>query len=719
MVPAERTLAGRETITWTNHSADSVGDLWFHLYLNAYSSNRSTHLWESQGELRGGPVRDGWSWQRVTELRQGATDLLPTLTWQRPDDGRERDYTVFSVTLPEPVPPGASLTVELAWESLLPRLRRRTGVKGDFLMLAHWFPKLGVYEGGRGWNCHQFHARTEFYSDFGTYDVTLVLPEEYAGKIGASGAPAEAEAVADGWVTARFAAPSLTDREYTDPVASVADPRPLVHDFAWTADPDYVIFEERFRFADWKERFPAEVAQVEAALGLGVHALILRDVDVFVLSQPEREKQARRYYDATCAALFFYGLWFGEYPYERITVVDPAWGGSAAGGMEYPTLFTGGSALFTDPGMQRPEGVTVHECGHQFWYGLVGNNEFEAAWLDEGFDAYTDSEVLWRVYGERRTATLYGGLPVWGRAIAADPTPHGVAGTLTGQGWNVRGIRFDPLKASPFLDWWRDQPWLTFAEERTDQRWSDRSAYLRAPGVDPVLTKGWDYADRRSYRANSYARPAVILRTLAGVVGEPAFRRGMRHYAGAWRYRHPYAEDFVAAFQEGAEQELGWFFDQLLRGTGTIDWSVEVSQRREPIVRGMFPGPDGVYAEIEVPEDADVSSQAWLYDVVVRHQGGLHLPLEIEVGFEGGERQTFTWTREEQEQTTWWRLPLEPGSEEIERVLLDPRRIYFLDTDMSDNQWYARRDRVVPARWAERAWTQYMHLLHWYSSLGG
>ena len=83
-------------------------------------------------------------------------------------------------------------------------------------------------------------------------------------------------------------------------------------------------------------------------------------------------------------------------------------------GMEYPTLFTAGTGLFTQPDEYRPESVTIHEAGHQFWYGLVGNNEFEAAWLDEGFNSYTDSEVLWRVYGPRRATTDYARVPVDG-----------------------------------------------------------------------------------------------------------------------------------------------------------------------------------------------------------------------------------------------------------------------------------------------------------------
>ena len=105
----------------------------------------------------------------------------------------------------------------------------------------------------------------------------------------------------------------------------------------------------------------------------------------------------------------------------------------------------------------------------------------------------------------------------------------------------------------------------------------------------------------------------------------------------------------------------------------------------------------------------------------MRRRGTLCLPLTIEVRFEDGSVQTFRWSREEQlaARSTWWRLPLPDGPSEIERVLLDPERRYYLDGNMSDNQWYAETDEVVPARWGERAFTQYLHLLHWFSSLGG
>lgn len=722
-------VTGEMTLIWTNGSEDVVSDLWFHLYWNAFANNLSTHLWEAEGSLRGETIDSGWGWQRVTSIVVAGDERIGTLRYRAPDDGRAEDRSVFSIDLVEPVRPGERLEARLHWEAQIPRVRRRTGYKDEFLFLAQWFPKLGVYEGGRGWNCHQFHANTEFYGDYGTYEVTLDLPAKYEGKVGASGVQVGPPERAGDRVVTRFVAPSRDDQSRRDALGK----RPLVHDFAWAADPDFVVEEDIFRYDDWAHRFDSEVNRTAIALGRDASTLSLRDVRVQVLMQPERRGQWRRHFDATCVALFFYGLWFGEYPYEQVTVVDPAWGAGAAGGMEYPTLFTGGTRLFNEPEMMRPEGIIVHEAGHQFWYGLVGNNEFEAAWLDEGFNSYSDSEALHLAYDERRAATWYSGVPVWGRHAAAFPGGGALGDVMTARRWALFGIDLEPLAVSPFVDWWRDQPRLTFVDEFDDPRWSDRQKYLADSETDPIDKWGFHYADRLSYRTNSYSRPAVGLRSLAGVLGYDAFLKGMRHYSEMWRFRHPYPEDFFETFSRGAGVDVGWYFDDVFRGTGTVDWSVTVSQRRMPKEAGFFLV-DGRWVEVEndqvtsseTGEDSqgeetsgDDEEPMWIYDVVVRRKGTLRLPVVVQVTLEDGTKQTFEWSREAQFSSKWWRLPLQSGRQKIFSVVIDPERLYYLDGNMSDNQWYDEADTVVPWRWTERIVTQYSHLLHWFSSIGG
>ncbi|MEM7517525.1 MAG: hypothetical protein AAF368_11465, partial [Planctomycetota bacterium] len=457
---------------------------------------------------------------------------------------------------------------------------------------------------------------------------------------------------------------------------------------------------------------------------LGREDVSVRDVRVTVLMQPERKAQAERHYEATCAALFFYGLWYGEYPYEHITVVDPAWGASAAGGMEYPTIFTAGTSLYTFPKMHRPESVTVHEAGHQFWYGIVGNNEYEAAWLDEGLNSYTDSEVLKTHWGDQHAATYYAGLYLDGTR----PFPASSSGLARAFEMSRIPIGFGkvlrPLRSSGFLNLWRDLPCLTLVPSHTDPRWGDRRGYLSSPDTDPLTTFAFQHADRGSYRTNSYPRTAVTLRTLKGIVGKDAFLRGMRYFAEEYRFRHPYPEDFFRSFQEGCGIDLEWYFDSSFRGSQTVDWSVDVSQRQAPDAVGFrFDEEQGDFVRFEeAPKEEDAqegeanegdadaggeqkkAEKPALVNVLVKRSGELRIPLLIRWTFEDGEVGEHLWTRAEQSMSAWWRMRVESGRE-LRSVVLDPERVLYLDRKMSDNQWYSEPERLAPWRWAERVLT--------------
>lgn len=712
-----RLVVGRELIRYTNETRDDIPDLQFHLYWNAFANDRSTHLVESGGVTRGGAIKDGeFGWTRITSIVVDGEELVAGLEPHAPDDGNKDDRTVARVRLKKPIKGGTAAVVEVRWEARMPRVRRRTGWKDDFLFVAQWFPKLGVWESGNGWNCHQFHASTEFFSNYGRYDVEIDLPRKYEGKVGASGVQEGPAKVEGDRVTTRFLAPGAADRELRDRTGKL----PLVHDFTWTADPDYLVHRGTFHWDEWAARHADEVDRVALALGRAREDMRLRDVDVTVLLQPEHAAQAGRHFDATCTALFFYGLWWGEYPYQHITCVDPAWGGGAAGGMEYPTLFTAGTEQWPRAIQQTPEGVTVHEAGHQFWYGLVGNNEFEAGWLDEGFNTFSQNDAQWLRYGPSARTTAYSGLNHDGVALVRAPGGTQLADALSfarvALPW--LGSR-DVLPASDLLRWWRDQPLLSFARSRVDQRQAERNGYLADPDTDPVDRHGWLYANSTSYRTNSYRRTANALRSLEGLVGSERFLRGMRRYSEEWRFNHPYPDDFFRVFQQGADVDVAWYFEQVFRSTATVDWQLTVAESQVTPVRGYVQGADGKYAPAAKPEEA--GERLWRPEILVKRKGELLLPLEIELRWEDGHAVRRAWTREEQAHSTWWK-PLKPDearSSKLASVVLDPDKRWTFDTDLSDNEWHAKRDERAPLRHAERTWSHWMQLLHWIGGVGG
>ncbi|MGH9936147.1 MAG: M1 family metallopeptidase, partial [Blastocatellia bacterium] len=176
-------LEGREQLIWLNDSPDTISDLQFHLYLNAFKNEKSTFFKESGGELRGDESHPGqwgqWGWIDVNEMKiAGGGDLTSKIEFIHPDDGNADDRTVIRVPLGKPVKPGEKITLDIKFTAQLPRVFARTGYWASFALVAQWFPKIGVWESAgerrraqAGWNCHQFHATTEFYADFGNYDV--------------------------------------------------------------------------------------------------------------------------------------------------------------------------------------------------------------------------------------------------------------------------------------------------------------------------------------------------------------------------------------------------------------------------------------------------------------------------------------------------------------------------------------------------------------------
>lgn len=644
--PAKKQLVGTEQLTWTNPSGDTVGELWFHLYLNAFKNSRSTFAKESGGQLRGDRMpTDGWGWIDVTSMKTAAgADLTKQLVFAAPDDGNKDDQTVVKVALREPVAPGGSVTLDIAFTAQLPRVFARTGYKDDFFLVGQWFPKVGVYEPagmrGReagGWNCHQFHANSEFYADYGSYRVEITAPSNYV--IGATGERKREHANSDGTTTYAY--------EQAD-----------VHDFVWTADPDFVVVKATF--SGTKDVTPAEYERVAKLVGRSVDEVKLSDVEITVLLQPAHMPQADRHVASAKAGIKWFGLWYGRYPYKTLTVVDPAPGAGGAGGMEYPTFITAGSTmLFNRWPFDRilaPEGVTIHEFGHQFWYALVGNNEFEEAWLDEGINSYSTGKVMDQVYGPKTSLMQFLGITMGER---------------------------DALRAGN----------------------SPKAKFNR------ILAKAWEYTPPETYAFYSYQKPEIVLRTLEGYVGEQTMARVMRTYHERWRFRHPRSEDFFAVVNEVTGQDFSWYFDQVVRGTDILDYEVgPVSSRRLPEARGVFDAPGGRQTVKE--EDAAKKEKAaasakggaqYETSVVVRRRGEVYFPVEVAFKFEGKQVERQTWDGRDRTKTFTFVRP-----EKLEWADVDPDRKVLLDVNWLNNGRRLEADARPATVWASR-WLFFVH----------
>src|SRR6202453_1740679 len=351
------TVDANEILTYHNLTGQALDHFPFHLYQNAFQPN-STFVREAKVAGNRDTGYEKWESKEygsedIKSLEVvGQGDLTSKLQYIQPDDANKDDKTVADVQLSKPIAPGAYVQFKITFQTKFPETQARSGWKRDFVLGGQWFPKVGVWWHG-AWNCHQYHAMTEFFADFGVYDVKLTVPQYEV--VGASGVKVSEVSAGD-----------------TKTVTYHGDD---IHDFAWTASPRYKVKED------------------------GVFQGHMGPVQMRILMQPAHWSQAERHEKILRESLAHFERWYGPYPYKTITLVDPE-PDSAAGGMEYPTFITGDSSWFMPEGAHLPELVVEHEFGHQYWYGMVATNEFEDAWMDEGINSYSEVKVLDSILGK-------------------------------------------------------------------------------------------------------------------------------------------------------------------------------------------------------------------------------------------------------------------------------------------------------------------------------
>jgi hypothetical protein len=345
-----RRIQARQTLRWVNAGDQPVTELPLHLYMNAFKNDDSVFMKESRGQHRSARASDGgWGWIEVPAIRLGDIDLRPQARFDGPDE------TVLTVPLPAPVEPGAAVELDLDFVVQLPEVFARTGYKGEFVMVGQWFPKVARRVEGR-WQARPFHLNSEFFSDFGVYEVDLTVPDTH-------------QIAATGVLTAAV--------DHDDATRTLSYRAEDVHDFAWMADP-YM-----------------EYLSGTATVAYG-------PVEVRVYYRPEQRHFAERHLEAGIGAVEQYSRLYVPYPWARMSIITPPLdAASGAGGMEYPTLVTtAGDWFFARPGIRLPEYVTIHEVGHNWFQGMLASNEVAEAWMDEGVNDYSNGVVLAALYGE-------------------------------------------------------------------------------------------------------------------------------------------------------------------------------------------------------------------------------------------------------------------------------------------------------------------------------
>jgi len=561
----KKIIYGKEQLTWFNKTGERISELQFHLYWNAFRNNQSTFMKEAALKKEVKP--QAWGYMEIDSIALSTGEnLTDALEFIHPDDENEHDRTVVRLPLPRPLLPNQSIQLFIHFTGKIPQLpiAVRTVAHKEYFFISQWFPKIGVFSNGR-WNCHQYHRQSEFFADYGVYNVRITVPQKNI--VGATGIEIDVKNNEDGTATHFYHAED-------------------VHDFAWTTSPEFI----------------------------DVNAKV-QDVDIRLLLQPDHRHQAERHLDAARIAIDYFQNWYGDYPYPNLTIVDPRRNAITSGGMEYPTLITAGTFYGLPNGVRMIEMVIIHEFGHNFWYHLVANNEFEEPWLDEGINSYSENQIFADYYG-----------PV-------------------GDMIDFMGIKIN------------------------DQQ-IQRAQYIYAPDLDPIMKKSWEFYSGTSYGVNSYQKPALVLTTLQNYLGKETMRNIMRSYFERWRFNHPSTEDFIHVVNEISGQDLSWFFDQALFSSAVLDYSVdrvftrEIKKNEGYDFTLSISESDSASAEelsalsdyetliattnndsVNSRSDSANTKTAKLYysGVDIRRLGDFQFPVEIEIVFDDGEKIREHW----------------------------------------------------------------------------
>ncbi len=351
-------MDGRQKLTYYNNSGDTLKNVFYHLYFNAFRPNsemdvRSRNLPDSDPRVKDRiqklkPEEEGW--HKILSLKQDGTPLSYQI-----------QGTVLEVKT-NPIPPGGKAVFDMEFKSQIPIQIRRNGrynAEGVAYSMSQWYPKMAEYD-DEGWHPDPYIGR-EFYGVWGDFDVKITLDKKFL--VGATGVLQNPQAVGHGYED-RSKPLNLPAGDKLTWHFTAKD----VHDFAWGADPEFV--HETLQVPD----------------GPLMHFLYKKDKNYSKTWQEFQPYMSRFFTEM--------GRRFGKYPYPQFTFIQ---GGD--GGMEYPmlTLITGNRSLGS------LVGVSVHEAVHNWYYGVLATNEAKYPWMDEGFTTYASDELMDFLFDKKST----------------------------------------------------------------------------------------------------------------------------------------------------------------------------------------------------------------------------------------------------------------------------------------------------------------------------
>lgn len=356
---------------------------------------------------------------------------------------------------------------------------------------------------------------------------------------------------------------------------------------------------------------------------------------------PEYNCCIDRYFESAKYSLEYFDENLATYPFNTLTMVVPPFHGINSGGMEYPTFITTPGTYAFPSNIRSPEYFVIHEFVHQYFMMMIATNEQEDAWMDEGFTSYYKSRILDHYYGAKNSVVNYD---------------------------------FFHMGAMEFF----------------------RSRYLGMENrkVAEIPRPGWEFP-HGGYRDLAYAKTAMVLRTLEGIIGIETMDDILKAYFKKWSFKHPGGQDFIDVVNEVVTQKHGtefgehmdWFFEQTLYGTDVCDYSVaSISNRTvQREAYGIFDhkGMKATTKEINQDKKYKYNSR-----VVLNRLGELKFPVDVLVHFENGDEKLEKWDGQGRAFDFQYQ-----GDHKIDWVEIDPEQKLYMDINFLNNSRRVREEK--------------------------
>lgn len=539
-------LRANEEFEYINNSPNSLDKIYVHLWPNAYRSGKSAlgkQLYKN-GELE---------LQFAKDEDKGYIDSLDftsngsKLKWEY--DPTNMDIAV--IYLPSPLASGKRITIKTPFKVKLPSGEiSRLGHIDQSYQITQWYPKPAVYD-RKGWHAIPYLNQGEFYSEYGSFDVTITLPKNYV--VGATGDLQTASEIEFLDQLAKKTDKNLTDLmtkkqgrgAKTEFPASDSELKTIrytqnkVHDFAWFADKRYAVLKGEVELPHSK-----------------------RKVTSWAMFVPHNTVYWQHAIEYINDGTYYYSLWNGDYPYNQVTAVDGTI--SAGGGMEYPNV----TVIGNSSSKEELEVVIVHEVGHNWFYGILGSNERQHGWMDEGMNTLNEMRYMQTKYPNN---TRFSDMVLQGK------------------------FHFDGLSHHDMGD-------ISYRA-------------LAGFGMDqPIETHSADFTPA-NYGAIMYQKTGLVFFYLMDYLGEEKFNQACRDYFETWKFKHPYPEDMQRSYETSTGKKLDWLFNDLIQTTNHVDYKIAKVKRDKGANKtfvtvknvGQVNGPIGINAL----KDNKLITSAW------------------------------------------------------------------------------------------------------------